>query len=112
MTVTAYCACRKCCGPWAAYRRFSDGGDVDAATAAVAAPASIPLGARVAVPGYAGGSWVAVRDRGGAIVEGRLDVYYGDHDRARAWGRRRLLVAIDATAGDGHGLGTVSSASN
>ncbi|MEX2015900.1 MAG: 3D domain-containing protein [Candidatus Hydrogenedentales bacterium] len=57
----------------------------------VAAPPSIPFGALVDVPGYGRGR---VEDRGGAIQENRLDVYFKSHRRALEWGRRNLDVVV------------------
>jgi len=51
-----------------------------------------PFRTRMFVPGYGYG---VVEDRGGDIKgPERLDIYYGCHRNARAWGRRRLEVEI------------------
>ena len=57
----------------------------------VAAPASIPFGTMIAIPGY---GRVPVLDRGGAIIGNKLDVYMENHDLALAWGRQVLTVTI------------------
>jgi len=120
MRVTAYCPCAKCCGRWA------DGVTASGSRAdhpLVAAPKGIPFGTRVRVPGYpaspekgfrlrqgyggqvagqaaagAGGAWVAVEDRGGAIQEGRLDVLFMTHREAINWGVRTLGVEVETPA--------------
>ena len=54
----------------------------------------LPKGSWVRVPGYAGGSWVQVLDRGGAIKGNRLDVLCKTHADAVRWGVRYLNVEI------------------
>ena len=50
------------------------------------------FGTRMHVPGY---GWGVVEDRGSAIKgPNRLDLYMDDHDKALAWGRRRVPVLI------------------
>lgn len=88
--VTSYC-CPPHCG-------ITKSGE-PVAPGAVAAPRSIPFGTLVEMDGYAG----RVVDRGGAIAEGRLDVWFSDCDQARQWGIRRRFVTVtwpDAPAGE------------
>jgi 3D (Asp-Asp-Asp) domain-containing protein len=94
MTVTAYCPCRKCCGP--AARGVTASGEPVSHNRGrfVAADRSIPFGTRISIPGYHGGIAVPVTDRGGAITGRRLDVYFPTHAAARAWGVRRVVVKI------------------
>jgi len=95
--VTAYCPCARCCGRWA------DGVTASGTRAdhpLVAAPPSLPFGTRVRVPGYAGGDWVSVEDRGGAIQGARLDALFPSHAEALAWGVRDLTVEILEPPGD------------
>src|SRR5262249_12992372 len=95
MQVTAYCACKKCCGPNARGItasgkpvNFNDG-------AFVAADLSrLPLGTRVSIPGYHGGKTVPVIDTGGAIRGNRLDVFFPSHEAAMKWGVKLLPVTI------------------
>jgi 3D (Asp-Asp-Asp) domain-containing protein len=54
-------------------------------------PAVIPLGARLAIPGY--GEGVAA-DTGGAIQGARIDLWFSSVAEARAWGRRTVTVAV------------------
>jgi 3D (Asp-Asp-Asp) domain-containing protein len=94
MEVTAYCPCRKCCGPEAAGitasgRRVSyNGGHF------VAADSDVPFHTRLEIPGYFGGKPVPVLDRGGAIKNKRLDVFFPTHEQALKWGRRKVAVTI------------------
>jgi len=95
MVVTAYCPCRACCG------RYSDGRTASGRTIRanggcfVAADTRLlPFGTLVRVPGYAGGQFVPVLDRGGQIKGRRLDVFFPSHAQARKWGRRTLTVQI------------------
>lgn len=60
----------------------------------VAADRSLPFGTLVRVPGYADGEPVPVLDRGGAIRNDRLDVFFPSHDEALEWGVRWLDVQI------------------
>ena len=92
--VTAYCPCAKCCG------RFADG--ITASGHRIrkgdrfcAADKSIPFGTMIIIPGYNDGKPVPVLDRGGAITAGRLDVYFDEHDEARAWGIKNLSAVAD-----------------
>ena len=95
MEVTAYCACKKCCGPraqglTASGRRIDyNGGRFVAADTRL-----LKFNTRLLVPGYAAGQPVEVIDRGGAIKGNKLDVFFNSHEQARQWGRRWLLVTI------------------
>ncbi|MCG3181411.1 MAG: hypothetical protein BIFFINMI_03804 [Phycisphaerae bacterium] len=94
MRVTAYCACRQCCGPLV--RGITASGQPVSTNGGhfVAADRSVPFGTLVSVPGYAGGRPVPVLDRGGAIHGQRIDVFFPSHEQARAWGVRWLPVTI------------------
>ena len=86
--VTAYCPCRVCCG------RHADGITADGTRLApskkvLAAPRSIPFDTRLRVPGY---GTARVADRGGAIKDRRLDVFFWRHQDALEWGVRWLKV--------------------
>ena len=94
MEVTAYCPCRKCCGPDAAGITASGKLVSHNNGFFVAAPGSIPFQTKLIIPGYAGGREVPVLDRGGAIKEGKLDVFFPTHGQALQWGRRKILVTI------------------
>ena len=54
-------------------------------------PAVIPLGTRIAIPGY--GEGIAA-DTGGAIQGARIDLWFASLAEARAWGRRTVTIAV------------------
>ena len=93
MRVTAYCACRKCCG------KFADGitasghkirrGDTFAA-----ADRKYSFGTEMVIPGYNKGKPIKVLDRGGAIRGNRLDVFFNSHRKARRWGVKYIDVKV------------------
>ena len=95
MEVTAYCPCKKCCGPrargiTASGKRVSHNGGLF-----VAADTSIlPFNTRLIVPGYAANKPVQVIDRGGAIKGKKLDVFFATHQQAMEWGRKKMEVLI------------------
>jgi 3D (Asp-Asp-Asp) domain-containing protein len=95
MEVTAYCPCKKCCGPraqgiTASGRPVShNGGRFVAADTKVLA-----FNTRLVIPGYADGATVPVIDRGGAIKGRKLDVYFPTHEQAKHWGRRWVPVTV------------------
>jgi len=84
--VTAYCPCKKCCGPKACGITASG---TKADHRLVAGPPEIPFGTVVEVPGY---GRCKVEDRGGAIRGKRLDVLFQTHAEARAWGVKWMRV--------------------
>jgi 3D (Asp-Asp-Asp) domain-containing protein len=96
MEVTAYCACRKCCGASAkgitasgrsvAYNR----GKFVAADIGV-----LPFGTELRIPGYNDGQPVEVIDKGGAIKGNRLDVHFPSHRAALEWGRQWVPVVVN-----------------
>ena len=98
MEVTAYCPCKKCCGPSAAgitasgkHISYNDGRFVAADTD------RLPFGTKLVVPGYGEAALpVEVIDRGGAIKGNKLDVFFPTHQAALEWGRRRIAVLIIA----------------
>ena len=88
-TLTAYCACEKCCGEW------SDGitatGTVATAGRTIAVdPTVIPYGSQVQIYGN---TYIA-EDCGGAIKENKIDVFFDSHDEALEFGRRSAEVFI------------------
>jgi 3D (Asp-Asp-Asp) domain-containing protein len=94
MLVTAYCPCAKCCGPNATGLTAS--GKPTSANYGhfAAAPAELPFGSKLVVPGYNKGKPIPVLDRGGAIKGRRLDVFFASHEAAKAWGRRWVAVTL------------------
>lgn len=90
-TVTAYCPCEICCNEWSDGITAS-GHIIEPNDCFVAAPPDIPFGTLFSIEGYAGGQMVVVEDRGGAIQDNRLDVFFGNHDKALKWGIREFEV--------------------
>ena len=95
MQVTAYCGCKKCCGPHArgltASGRsidYNDGNFVAADTSILS------FGTKLLIPGYADGKAVEVIDRGSAIKGNHVDVFFPTHEEARAWGRKWIAVTV------------------
>lgn len=63
----------------------------------VAAGKSIPFGTKIYIPYFAdkpNGGIFTVKDRGGGIDDGQIDVYMADYDACMEFGRRRLEVYI------------------
>lgn len=92
MNVSAFCACRLCCGPHA--RGITASGKPVEANGGrfCAADGNIPFGTMIDIPGY---GCVPVLDRGGAIKGDKLDVFFPTHAQALAWGRQRLLCRVN-----------------
>lgn len=95
MEVTAYCPCKKCCGPQAMGITasgkkvdYNDGGFVAADTTV------LPFGTKLLVPGYHADRPIEVIDRGGAIKGHKLDVFYDTHEKAMEWGRKWVAVTV------------------
>ena len=95
MEVTAYCPCKKCCGPnakgvTASGRRVTHNNGLFVA----ADTRILPFDTKLQIPGYADGQLVPVLDRGGAIKGKKLDVFFPSHERALQWGRRKVEVTV------------------
>jgi 3D (Asp-Asp-Asp) domain-containing protein len=93
MRVTAYCPCSKCCGKYSdgitACNHRIQGGD-----RFVAADRSYPFGTPMIIPGYNKSEPVEVKDRGGAIKNDKLDVFFNTHEEALEWGVQYLDVLV------------------
>lgn len=78
--LTAYCACIKCCGKTdgitASGVRAREGVTVAADTRI------LPFGTKIIIDGHE----YTVQDRGGAIKENRIDVYFDHHQEALEFG--------------------------
>lgn len=94
-TVTAYCACERCCGKWADGITAAGTEATEGRTVAVD-PEVIGLGETVYFAGADGlvGGYVA-EDTGGAIRGRRIDLYMDSHEAALEWGvQDREVFAI------------------
>jgi 3D (Asp-Asp-Asp) domain-containing protein len=95
MEVTAYCPCKKCCGPNARGVTASgktvryNGGRFAAADTDV-----LPMGSKLKVPGYNASKAIEVIDTGSAIKGNKLDVYFSSHKTAQQWGVRLVPVTV------------------
>lgn len=95
MEVTAYCACKKCCGPNAIGLTASGRSVSYNAGRFVAADTSVlPFGTKLVIPGYHSQEPVEVIDRGSAIKGNKLDVFYPSHEEALRWGRQTIRVTV------------------
>jgi 3D (Asp-Asp-Asp) domain-containing protein len=92
-TVTAYCACKKCCGRWSGGPTAS--GKMPVVGVTCAGPRSIPFGTRVRIEGV---GVRVVQDRLAKRFDNRFDVFFGSdeqaHERALRFGKRQLKVEV------------------
>jgi 3D (Asp-Asp-Asp) domain-containing protein len=93
MRVTAYCPCEKCCGEWAD-GITANGHKISQGDRFVAADRRFGFDTQMVIPGYNNSNTVKVFDRGGAIYDNRLDVFFNTHQEALEWGVRHLEVKI------------------
>ena len=89
VTVTAYCACQKCCSEKAT--GITASGKVPREGITVAGPRRIKFGTRVQIEGV---GERLVQDRLAKRYDNRFDVYFSDHEEAVRFGKRRLKVKI------------------
>ena len=95
MEVTAYCPCKKCCGPKAQGLTASGKRINFNDSLFVAADKNVfDFHTKLKIPGYANGQAVPVLDRGGAIKGNKLDVFFPSHAEALKWGRQRVAVTV------------------
>lgn len=89
--VTAYCPCEVCCDEYAINRPLNKDGKEIVYTASgeiakegitVAASKSIPFGTELYIDGHA----FTVQDRGSAVTENCIDIYFESHEKAKEWG--------------------------
>lgn len=95
--VTAYCSCEICCEQYGKNRPVDKNGNKIVYTASgkvakqgitIAADKSIPFGTQLIVNGQV----YIVQDRGGAVKENCLDIYFESHEEALNWGVQWLDV--------------------
>lgn len=99
--ITAYCHCEKCCGNWAKNRPTDEDGNLLVYTASgelavegvtIAADTSVlPFGTEVIIDG----NRYIVQDRGRAIKNNRIDVYFENHQDALEFGVQYKEVFIE-----------------
>lgn len=91
--LTAYCACKQCCGkdpgdPY--YGITATGTTVTAGRTIAVDPSVIPYGTEVVINGH---TYIA-EDCGGAIRENRIDIYFETHEEALNFGVQYATVFI------------------
>ena len=97
-TITAYCACEKCCGktpdnPW--YGITATGTRATEGRTVAVDPRVIPLGGTIYFEGPNGlTTGYIAEDTGGAIKGNRIDLYFDSHEVALEWGVRTLEVFV------------------
>ena len=89
VTATAYCPCAKCCGK-------TDGITASGAVATqgrtIAAGKTYAFGTQMYIPAL--GNTYVVEDRGGAIGDSRIDVFFDSHQDALVFGKQKLEVWV------------------
>lgn len=98
--LTAYCSCEKCCGIWAVNRPkdengkevvYTASGSVAVSGVTIAADTNVlPFGTKVFINGHE----YIVQDRGGAIKDNQIDIYFDDHQEALIFGVQYQEVFI------------------
>lgn len=91
--LTAYCACRKCCGKDPSdpgYGVTASGAIVEAGRTIAVDSSIIPLGTEVIIDGH---TYIA-EDTGSAIKGNRIDIYFDSHQEALNFGVQYADVYI------------------
>lgn len=83
VTVTAYCPCKRCCGPKAA--GITASGRRAEAGVTIAAARAIPFGTMIDIPGL---GVRRVDDRLAKRFDSRIDVFFSTHKEALNFGKR------------------------
>ena len=87
-TVTAYCACMECCGKT---NGITASGAKATAGRTIAMSKDYKFGTKIEIEGY--GIYI-VEDRGGAIKNTRIDIYFNTHKEALQFGKKQLRFRI------------------
>lgn len=96
-TITAYCACAKCCGQWAVDRPdgiVKGAAGTELVSGYSCASNSFEFGTELIIEGYGN---VVVEDRTADWVDERydgklVDIYFANHEKALNFGKRVLEV--------------------
>lgn len=88
--LTGYCPCPICCGAYSNIETpTTASGAIAAAGRTVAADTSIlPFGTKIVINGQV----YVVEDRGGAIKNNHIDIFFSTHEEALQWGKRYATV--------------------
>lgn len=94
-TLTAYCACSKCCGVWANGYTATGTLATEGRTIAVD-PDVIPYGSRVLLicPDGTQHSYIS-EDCGGGVNGNHIDVFFNDHQAARVFGVQSAMAYLE-----------------
>lgn len=95
-TLTAYCACSRCCGVWANGYTATGTLATEGRTIAVD-PKVIPYGTRVLLiwPDGTQHSYIA-EDCGSGVNGNHIDVFFNGHQAARVFGVQSAMVYLEA----------------
>jgi len=88
-TITAYCACKTCCGPNA--KGLAANGKPPIAGLTIAASRSLPFNTDIYIPNV---GWRKVHDRLAKRYDKRVDVYFNNHKEAKQFGIRQETITI------------------
>ena len=94
VNASAYCPCMICCGKT---NGITANGSQATSYYTIAAPSSYPFGTIFYIPYFKdspSGGWYMVQDRGGAITDNRIDLFYNTHQEAINFGRRNLEAVV------------------
>ena len=86
-TLTAYCACEKCCGKWSKYKKTASGTTPEQGR--TVACVSLDFGTVINI----NGEDYIVEDRG-RLKEKQIDIYFESHEEAREFGRQKGIVYL------------------
>ena len=92
---TAYCSCEKCCGPYDGTSTADGSRPREYYT--VAASKLMRFGTMLYIPYFDSApnhGVFEVEDRGGAIQNNRIDIYFSAHEEALRFGRRSFVAYI------------------
>lgn len=85
---TGYCACVKCCGN---SNGITAMGTKAKAGRTIAMPKGYDFGTKIEIKNL--GTYI-VEDRGGAIKNNKLDIYFNTHQEALNWGKRTVWIKV------------------
>lgn len=92
---TAYCDCKKCCGPWSGLGKTASGADYIAGETIAVDPSIIPYGSIIYIemPDTNVYRYIA-SDTGSAIKGNRIDISMSTHQEALNFGRKTLKIYL------------------
>jgi len=91
-TITAYCACKTCCGPNAKGICANNKPPIQGVT--VAGPRVLPLGTTAIIAGHS----YTVQDRLAKRYDSRFDIYFAKHSDAKKFGIKTNQTVTIITA--------------